>query len=119
MNNCIFCKIKDKEIPAKLEYESNNVIAFADVNPIAPVHILIIPTRHIESMNDIDENNSSIISEMFEVAVSIAKQKGISEGGYKLLIRTGEHGGQEVPHIHLHLIGGAKLQEDISPVVVK
>ena len=119
MNDCIFCKIKDREIPAELEYESDSVVAFADVNPIAPVHILIIPTEHIETMNNINENNSVVISEMFEAAVIIAKQKKIDADGYKLLIRTGDHGGQEVPHIHLHLIGGAKMEEGIKPVEIK
>ncbi|MEN8251956.1 MAG: histidine triad nucleotide-binding protein [Patescibacteria group bacterium] len=116
MNDCVFCKICKGELEAKFEHESENVIAFADVNPIAPVHILIVPKKHIESMNDIDEKNSVIISEMFEIAVGIAKEKSISEDGYKLLIRTGSDGGQEVPHIHLHLIGGAKMHEDIHPV---
>ena len=116
MINCIFCEINNKKISAKLEYESDKVIAFSDVNPLAPVHILIIPREHIESMNDIGVQNSSIISEMFVAAVDIAKQKGIDKSGYKLLIRTGNDGGQEVPHIHLHLIGGAPLFEDIQPL---
>ncbi len=116
MQDCIFCKIKNREIPTELEYESENVIAFKDVNPIAPVHILIIPTQHIESMNDIGSSNSAVVSKMFEVAVELAKSNGISKDGYKLLIRTGVHGGQEVPHIHLHLIGGAQLSESIQSI---
>ncbi|MEA3323058.1 MAG: histidine triad nucleotide-binding protein [Patescibacteria group bacterium] len=116
MKNCIFCKIVQGEISSEFIYESDTVIAFNDVNPIAPVHILIIPRVHIDSMNDINSDNSIIIADMFMTAVEIAKDKGIEKDGYKLLIRTGKNGGQEVPHIHLHLIGGAPLHEDIHPL---
>jgi histidine triad (HIT) family protein len=116
MKDCIFCKIINKEIPTKFVYESDTVVAFDDINPIAPIHILIISKAHIESMNDIDSSNSKIIADMMEVAVELAKNKGIADNGYKLLIRTGADGGQEVLHIHLHLIGGAPLHEDIHPI---
>lgn len=115
MNNCIFCKIAHKEISTDLYYESDDVIAFADIKPIAPVHILIVPKMHIASMNDVDCTYSDVIAEMFVTAVQLAKSQNIAESGYKLLIRTGSDGGQEVPHIHLHLIGGAPLAEDIQP----
>jgi histidine triad (HIT) family protein len=101
------------DIVTELEYESDNLIAFSDINPVAPIHILIIPKIHIASMNDVTENQSGIIAEMFLAAVKIAKKKQIDADGYKLLIRTGKNGGQEVPHIHLHLIGGGKMYEDI------
>jgi histidine triad (HIT) family protein len=117
MNNCIFCKIIQGKVSSEFVYESDTVVAFNDVNPIAPVHVLIIPKKHIESMNDIDTDNNMVIADMFAVAVEIAKQKSIDSDGYKLLIRTGKNGGQEVPHIHLHLIGGALLHEDIHPVI--
>ncbi len=113
MEDCIFCKIIQGEISSDFIYESDTVVAFNDVNPIAPVHILIIPRVHIASMNDINSDNSMIIADMVAVAVEIAKDKGIEKDGYKLLIRTGKNGGQEVSHIHLHLIGGAPLHEDI------
>lgn len=116
MKDCIFCKIIQGEISSDFIYESDTVVAFNDVNPIAPVHILIIPRAHIASMNDIGDSDNILIADMFAVAVEIAKKNGIEKDGYKLLIRTGKNGGQEVPHIHLHLIGGAPLHEDIHPL---
>lgn len=116
MENCIFCKIIQGEISSDFIYDSDTVVAFNDVNPIAPVHILIIPRVHIASMNDINSDNNMIIADMVAVAVEIAKKKSIEKDGYKLLIRTGKNGGQEVSHIHLHLIGGAPLYENIHPL---
>ncbi|MCK4635774.1 MAG: histidine triad nucleotide-binding protein [Candidatus Moranbacteria bacterium] len=116
MEDCIFCKIIEKEVSAKIYRETDNILAFEDAFKIAPVHVLIIPKKHIESMNDIQDNQSEIISEMFLIARDLAKELKIDESGYKLLIRTGLHGGQEVPHVHLHLIGGVPLSEDIRPI---
>ncbi|MDZ7612211.1 MAG: histidine triad nucleotide-binding protein [Candidatus Moranbacteria bacterium] len=115
---CIFCKIRDKEIPAEIVFEDDKAIAFPDAYPIAPVHVLIIPKKHIESVNDLTENeeNEKLMGRLIMVARKIAQEKGIDKNGYKLLIRTGKHGGQEIPHIHLHLLGGAKLREGIEPV---
>lgn len=112
---CVFCKIAKKEIPADIVYEDNEILAFKDANPIAPVHILVIPKKHIETVNDLTEGNVSLISRLVLAAKKIAKELEISEQGYKLLFRVGEYGGQEVPHIHLHLIGGARLYEEIRP----
>lgn len=112
---CIFCKIIAKEIPAEIVYEDERVLAFKDVKPLAPVHILIIPKKHIESINDLEENDETLVGHVIFVAKKLAQDLNISEKGYKLLFRTGEDGGQEVMHIHLHLIGGAKLFEDIHP----
>jgi histidine triad (HIT) family protein len=114
---CIFCKIINKEIPAEIVYEDNDILAFKDVHPIAPVHILIIPKRHIESINDLKKEDSALAGHLIITAEKIAKDFDISEKGYKLLFRVGKWGGQEVPHIHLHLIGGAKLTEEIRPVI--
>lgn len=118
MKDCIFCKIIAKEIPAEILYEDDLVLAFPNVHPIVPVHVLVIPKKHIESVNDLEmnEENERIAGRLILVARKIAKEKGIDEKGFKLLIRTGRHGGQEVPHIHLHLLGGAKLSENIKPV---
>jgi len=116
MNDCVFCKISDKKIPTKFDYVSKSVLAFPDVHPIAPVHILIIPREHIASVNDIMQEHGDVIAEMFLAAKKIAREKDIADSGYKLLIRTGSDGGQEVPHIHLHLIGGSPLTEDIHPL---
>ena len=118
MADCIFCKIVKGEIPKDFEYEDDFVVAFSDINPVAPVHILIIPKEHIESINELTEDSKGekIAGRLIVAAKKIAKEKGIADDGYKLLFRTGRHGGQEVPHIHLHLIGGARLSEGIHPV---
>ncbi len=113
---CLFCKIIAREIPADIVYEDNEILAFKDIHPIAPVHILIIPKRHIESVNDLEESDRGLVGKMIIAARDIARQLKIAEEGYKLLFRVGKHGGQEVEHIHLHLIGGAKLYEEIRPI---
>lgn len=110
---CIFCKISAKEIPAEIAYEDKAVIAFEDIRPVAPVHTLIIPKKHIATINDVSDRDGALMGKLIMVAKKVAKKKGIDKGGYKLLFRVGDHGGQEVPHIHLHLIGGAPLHEDI------
>ena len=96
--------------------KTSNVVAFRDAHPIAPVHVLVIPKKHIESVADISEKNEQLMGRLILAAKKIAEDLKISEKGYKLLFRVGEHGGQEVEHIHLHLIGGAKLSEDIHPL---
>lgn len=114
--DCIFCKIVNKEIPKEFVYEDLEIVAFNDINPMAPIHILIIPKRHIETINDLKEGGSNLAGAMILTARNIAEKMGIAKNGYKLLFRVGADGGQEVPHIHLHLIGGAKLEEIIRPV---
>jgi len=114
--DCIFCKIARKEIPVDVVYEDENVIAFHDAHPIAPVHVLVIPKKHIESIADISDEDTLLMGKLIAAAKKIASDLKISEKGYKLLFRVGEHGGQEVGHIHLHLIGGVMLSEDIKPV---
>ena len=106
--DCIFCKIVNREIPKEIIFEDDLVTAFDDNNPVASVHILIVPRKHIESINDLTESdkNERLMGRLILVARKIAVKKGIAEVGYKLLIRTGKAGGQEVPHIHLHLMGG-------------
>lgn len=118
MNDCIFCKIIDKKIDAQVVFENKEIIAFKDIHPLAPVHILIIPKKHIASINEVENEDAKLLGEMIITARDIAKQLEISEGGYKLLFRTGKNGGQEVDHIHLHLIGGAALHEEIRPLEV-
>jgi histidine triad (HIT) family protein len=112
----IFCKIIKGEIPADKVYEDDFVLAFPDIHPIAPVHVLIIPKKHIKSINDLEDSDIETMGHMFLAAKKVAADLGIAEKGYKLLIRTGRDGGQEVPHIHMHLLGGARLREDIGPV---
>jgi len=114
--NCVFCKIARKEIPTDVVYENEDVIAFRDAHPIAPVHVLVIPKKHIESIADITDKDTMLMGKLIAAAKKIAEDLKISEKGYKLLFRVGENGGQEVKHIHLHLIGGARLREDIGPI---
>jgi len=116
MEDNIFLKIIRKEVPTKFIYEDDDVLAFYDIHPIAPVHVLIIPRKAIVSIATLESEDAHIIGKMFLVARNIAKDLNISEKGYKLLIRVGRDGGQEVPHLHLHLLGGARLTENIHPV---
>ena len=112
----VFSKIMRKEIPADIVYEDADILAFKDIHPLAPVHVLIIPKREIESINNLTNDDALLVGRMILCARNIARDLNISEKGYKLLFRTGHDGGQEVPHVHLHLIGGARLTEDIHPV---
>src|SRR5690554_162132 len=109
MNDCLFCKIIKREIPSTIVYEDNNVLAFKDINPVAPIHILIIPKTHISSVNDLDENNKNIVGDIHLAAKKIAKQAGVSEKGYRLINNCGEGAGQTVMHLHYHLIGGVEM----------
>lgn len=113
---CIFCKIINKEIPTEFLYEDELVVAFRDVHPLAPVHVLVIPKKHIASITEIGDGDEQLMGRLILAAKKIAEDLQISENGYKLLFRVGEYGGQEVGHIHLHLIGGARLKEGIAPV---
>ena len=109
MTDCIFCKIAQKEIPTELLYEDEDVIAFNDIAPKSPVHILIVPKKHIDSVNNLEEENKELLGKLVLVAKDIAKEKGISETGYRLIFNPGRDAGQTVDHIHLHLMGGEKL----------
>lgn len=110
VSNCIFCKIISGEIPAKKVFENDNIIAFNDINPEAPVHILIIPKKHIASVNEITEQDINIIGEIFLAAKEIAKNQGVSEDGYRVVTNCGEKAGQSVQHLHYHLLGGRNLK---------
>jgi len=112
--DCIFCQIANKEIPVELLHEDDLVVAFRDIKPIAPVHILVIPKAHIASVNEIKDE--ALAGRLIMVAKKLAGDLGIADDGYKLLLRVGRHGGQEVLHVHLHLLGGAKLAEGIKPL---
>jgi len=113
--DCIFCKIAKKEIPSNIVFEDEDIMAFKDINPIAPVHVLIIPRRHIASVADIKDTDEALMGKMIVAAKKIAEEMKIAENGYKLLFRVGKNGGQEIGHIHLHLLGGARLYENIRP----
>ena len=107
--DCIFCKIVAGEIPADILYQDEGVIAFGDINPQAPTHLLIIPKKHIPSLAHLSEAESSLIGDMVNTANQLAKVEGITEGGYRLVINCGKQGGQLVPHLHMHLLGGRQL----------
>ena len=102
----IFKKIIDKKIAADIVYENDNILAFKDVNPISPIHILIIPKKEIPTLNDITVNDKELLGEMFITAQKIAKKLNINKNGYRVVFNCNEHGGQTVYHIHMHLLGG-------------
>jgi histidine triad (HIT) family protein len=112
----IFSKIIRKEIPAHILYEDEQVLVFEDIHPLAPVHLLIIPKKPIESIETLEDEDAALVGHLFLVARDMARNLNISEKGYKLLIRVGRDGGQEIAHLHLHLLGGAPLSENIHPV---
>ena len=109
MSECIFCKIAAKKIPAKIIYEDDLALAFEDINPQAPVHTLIIPKKHISTALDIVEGDHVLIGHLFKVSAQIAKDKGIAEKGFRLVMNTHADAGQAVFHIHLHLLGGRAM----------
>lgn len=107
--DCVFCNIISGKVPADLIYQDDDVVAFSDINPKAKVHALIIPRKHISSVNTIDESDKEILGKLMLAAKAVAVQENISETGYRLVINTGEHAGQIVYHLHMHLLGGEKL----------
>lgn len=109
MENCIFCKIVNGEIPSNKVYEDDEILAFKDINPAAPVHILVIPKKHITSLNEVEEKDEQLIGRIFLKIKKIANEQGIAEKGYRIVNNCGEDGGQEVPHLHFHILGGKKL----------
>ena len=109
MTDCLFCKIVEKEIPSDIIFETDTLMAFKDINPQAPHHILIIPKNHITTVNDLDERDSELIGELVLAAKDLAKELEIAEPGYRLLFNCNADGGQDVFHIHLHLLGGRKM----------
>jgi histidine triad (HIT) family protein len=112
--NCIFCKIANKEIPSQAVFENENILAFRDLNPQAPVHILVIPKKHISSLNEINSDNSSIVAEIFQAINQIVEQENIKESGYRVISNCGDDGCQSVQHLHFHILGGKKLSETLS-----
>jgi histidine triad (HIT) family protein len=109
MADCLFCKIAAKQIPASIVYEDDRVIAFNDLNPQASTHVLIVPKRHIPTLNDLTDGDDAIVGELVRRAAAIAKERGIDAGGFRTVFNTNRDAGQTVFHIHLHLIGGRSL----------
>lgn len=110
MDDCIFCKIAAGEIPADKVFEDDTVVAFRDLNPQAPTHVLIVPRRHISTLNDVDAGDEAIIGRLFVAAQAVAAAEGIAETGYRTVINCNEAGGQSVFHVHLHLLGGRHMR---------
>ena len=104
--SCIFCKILSGEAPATIIHRDDLVTAFRDIHPIARTHILIIPNRHIASVNALEAGDEALVGHMVMLAKELAAKEGVAENGYRLMINTGVHGGQTIPHLHLHLIAG-------------
>lgn len=109
MNTCLFCQIAAKKIPAAIIYEDSDVIAFHDIAPQAPVHVLIIPREHISTLNDLQTSHTELMGKMIMTAQKLSTQLGIHEKGYRVTMNCNHHGGQSVFHIHLHLLGGRQM----------
>ncbi|MEW6179042.1 MAG: histidine triad nucleotide-binding protein [Chloroflexota bacterium] len=109
MNDCVFCKIVTGEAPATILYADEQVTAFYDIHPITPVHILVVPNRHFESLNEVGEEDAALLGHLIVVAKQLAFDYGLDQRGYRLVINTGPEAGQSVFHLHLHLIGGRRM----------
>ena len=109
MHDCLFCRIINREIPASIVYEDERVLAFNDINPQAPTHVLVVPKRHIATLNDVSGDDDALVGEVVRRAAAIAKARGISDGGFRTVFNTNREAGQTVFHVHLHLIGGRPM----------
>ena len=109
MSDCLFCKIRDGGIPAKLVYDDAQALAFRDINPQAPTHVLVVPKRHIATLNDLADEDAALVGHLVLVARTIARNEGIVDDGYRVLFNTNRGAGQTVFHIHLHLLGGRPM----------
>jgi len=107
--DCLFCKIIEREIPAEIVFEDDEVLAFNDINPQAPTHIVIVPKQHIATLNDIEERDLALIGRLQYTAATLAAEKGFAEEGYRVVMNCNEQGGQTVYHIHMHLMGGRRF----------
>ncbi len=114
MSDCIFCKIVQGDIPSTNVFRDEQVTAFRDLNPAAPTHFLIVPNKHIDSVNMLASGDEQLIGHLFTTAKQIAAQEGIAQSGYRLIINTNANAGQTVFHIHLHLLGGAPMQHPMG-----
>jgi histidine triad (HIT) family protein len=110
MSDCLFCKIINKEIPADIIFEDDNVLAFRDINPQAPVHILVIPKKHISNTLEIEKEDSKILPDIFDVINKLVKKESLDKDGFRIVNNCGERAGQSVFHIHFHLLGGRAFQ---------
>lgn len=109
MEDCIFCKIGKGEIPSEKVYEDEEIVAFKDINPAAPIHILVIPKKHIEKITEIKKEDEALIGRMYSVINKIAKEQGFSEDGFRMIVNCEKNAGQEVMHLHFHILAGTKM----------
>ena len=110
MSDCLFCRIVAHEIPSSIVYEDDLILAFSDINPQAPTHILVVPKKHIASLNELGAGDVALVGELVRRAAAIAKERGISSSGFRTVFNTNRDAGQTVFHIHLHLLGGRTMQ---------
>jgi histidine triad (HIT) family protein len=110
MFNCIFCQIIAGKSPSHMLYQDEHVSAFRDIHPVAATHVLVVPNRHIASVNDLSPDDEPLVGRLFTIARQVARQEGIDSTGYRLIVNTGPHAGQVVFHLHLHLIGGQRMR---------
>ena len=113
MEDCIFCKIIKGEIPSTKVYEDEEILAFNDVNPAAPIHILVVPKKHIESLAHLEKEDEVLVGKIYGVINKIAEEQGFKDEGFRVIVNCGENGGQEVMHLHFHILAGKKLGEKI------
>lgn len=106
MTDCLFCKIAEKQVPAKIVYQDERALAFRDINPQAPTHVLVIPRQHIATIDDVQSDQEAELGHLFRVASKVAAQEGLGERGYRTVMNCGQEAGQSVFHLHLHLLGG-------------
>jgi len=109
VQDCLFCRIASGAIPSRKVFEAEDIVAFEDINPQAPVHVLVIPRRHIPTLNDLGPADDALVGRMHRVAADLAKQNGIADDGYRVVLNCNAHAGQSVWHVHLHLLGGRLL----------
>lgn len=114
MNDCVFCKIVDGVIPCTKVYEDDEILAFDDIHPMAPVHVIVIPKRHIQTLMDVPVGDARTMDALYRAVNKIAKLKNIEDRGFRTVINCNEDGGQVVFHLHLHILGGKKLKDDLA-----
>jgi len=114
MEKCVFCDIAAGKIPADIVYRDKEILAFRDIHPLAPVHIIIIPKAHIPSLAEVTEPQEGLLGRLILVATKLAEKEGVAPKGYRLAINCGPQGGQVIPHLHLHLLGGRKLADQLG-----
>jgi len=112
--DCIFCQIASGKIPGDIVYQDREIIAFRDIKPKAPLHLIIIPRKHIPSLDQLKESDAALVGRMVAVANRLAKDEGVAEKGYRLAVNCGTEGGQLVPHLHIHLLGGRQLSDSLG-----